>query len=120
MPNPPHVAATVAEQLRVVDGFARDERPDIVERLSSLDAHLAGLPAADTDLQLSIKDRGRPGQKTTLECWIAGHNRLIASSSQEPLSTALAEVRDDLRRQLDEVKSRREPGHNGHHAADQI
>lgn len=111
VPDSPNAPATIAEQLRVVDGFTQAERRTIVERLGSLDTQLASLLAADTDLQLSIKDRGRPGQKVILECWVAGRNRLIASSSKNLLMMALVEVRDDLRRQLagsnDRVRSHR-------------
>ena len=99
----PQVPATIAAQLRVVDGFAQDERPGIVERLGSLDTQLAAHPAAVTDLELSIKDRGRPGQKVTLECWIAGQTRVVATSSRQQLSGALTEVRDEVRRQLSDA-----------------
>jgi hypothetical protein len=69
--NAPHSPATVAEQLRVGTG-TQDERPGIVEQLSSLDTRLSTHPAAETDMELSIEDRDRPGQKVTLERWIAG------------------------------------------------
>lgn len=110
--NAPHTPATVAERLRVGAGFAADERPSIVEQLTSLDARLATYPAAETDMELSIKDRDRPGQKLTLECWIAGRSRLVATSEQRQLSLALTEVRDDLRRQLNDAKTRTEPRNN--------
>jgi len=110
--NPARDSATIAERLRVGAGFAQQERPAIVERLSSLDARLATYAATDTDLELSIKDRDRPGQKVTLECWIAGQQRLVATSAEENLADALADVRDDLRRQLDDAKTRSEPRNN--------
>ncbi len=50
----------------------------------------------------------------TLECWIAGRSRLVATSSLRRLPAALAEVRDDLRRQLDDAKTRTEPRNNRH------
>ncbi|MBN1171415.1 MAG: HPF/RaiA family ribosome-associated protein [Micromonosporaceae bacterium] len=112
--NSPHVPATIAERLRVVDGFAQEERPGIVERLRSLDTHLTTYPASATDLELSIKDRGRPGQKVTLECWIAGQTRLVATSAKEQFSVALTDVRDELRRQLSDAKTRTEPRNNRH------
>jgi ribosome-associated translation inhibitor RaiA len=113
-PNAPNVPATVTERLRVVDGFTQHERSGIVERLGSLDTRLAAYPAAATDLELSIKDRGRPGQKVTLECWIAGQTRLVAISFAEQLAVALTEVREELRRQLNDAKTREEPRSNRH------
>jgi ribosome-associated translation inhibitor RaiA len=112
--NAPHSPARVAGQLRVGAGFAADERPGIVEQLNSLDARLATHPAAETDMELSVKDRDRSGQRLTLECWIAGRSRLVATSEHRQLSTALMEVRDDLRRQLNDAKTRTEPRNNRH------
>jgi ribosome-associated translation inhibitor RaiA len=108
----PHVPATVAGQLRVGSGFSADERLGIVEQLRSLDTRLATHPAAETDMELSIKDRDRSGQRLTLECWVAGRSRLVATSEQRELSAALIEVRDDLRRQLNDAKTRTEPRNN--------
>ena len=69
--NAPHNPATVAGQLRVGTGFTQDERPGIVEQLSSLDTRLSTHPAAETDMELSIKDRDRPGQ-TVVACHVDG------------------------------------------------
>ena len=112
--NAPHTPANVADRLRVGAGFTADERPGIVEQLSSLDARLATHPAAETDMELSVKDRDRSGQKVTLECWIAGRPRLVATSEERQMSVALTEVRDDLRRQLNDAKTRTEPRNNRH------
>ena len=112
--NAPYAPATVAACLRVGAGFADHERPGIVEHLRSLDARLATHPAGETEMELSVKDRGRPGQKLTLECWIAGHNRLVATSFHRQLPAALTEVREDLRRQLNDAKTRAEPRNNRH------
>lgn len=112
--NVPPSPATVAERLRVGAGFSADERSGIVEQLNSLDARLATYQAAETDMELSVKDRDRPGQKVTLECWIAGQSRLVATSDEPQLSTALTEVRDGLRRQLNDAKTRTEPRNNRH------
>lgn len=105
---------TVARRLRLGSGFAAAERPDLVERLSSLDNALAAFPADSVELELSMKDRDRPGQTTTMQCWIAGSPRLVSTSSQQALTASLVEVRDDLRRQIDDAKSRHAPQHNRH------
>ncbi len=101
--------ATVATQLRLGSGFAAAERPDILERLASLDPALAAFGASTVELELSMKDRERHGQATTLQCWIAGWPRLVATSSRPAFVSSLVEVRDDLRRQLDDAKDRATP-----------
>lgn len=110
-PDDGHDPATVAARLRLGSGFAAAERPDILERLSSLDHALAAFAADVVELELSMKDRDRPGQSTTLQCWVAGWPRLVATSSQPAFVSALVEVRDDLRRQLDDAKARSTPRH---------
>lgn len=102
-------AATIDLQLRVGAGFTEDERPDIVRRFASLDARLRRFAAVDVDMELSIKDRGQPGQKVTLECWIARMTRVVATSHHDDLDAALIEVRDDLRRQINDAKTKTEP-----------
>ncbi|APE38658.1 hypothetical protein BOX37_23445 [Nocardia mangyaensis] len=109
---PEQHAATVAGQLRLGSGFATAERPDIIERLSSLDNALAAFLSDAVELELSMKDRDRPGQATTLQCWLTGWPRLVSTSSHQALTASLVEVRDDLRRQLDDVKSRNAPQRN--------
>lgn len=102
-------SATVDTQLRVGAGFTEDERPDIVARFAPLDARLTRFAAVDVDMELSIKDRDRPGQKVTLECWIARMTRIVATSQLTDLDAALIEVRDDLRRQINDAKTKSEP-----------
>jgi ribosome-associated translation inhibitor RaiA len=69
---------------------------------------------------VSVKDRQARGQKVTLECWIAGRQKIVTTSSEEDLHAALNDVRDDLRRRLNDAKTKQEPRHNRHlreHAA---
>ncbi|MEV2242664.1 HPF/RaiA family ribosome-associated protein [Micromonospora sp. NPDC049891] len=106
--------ATVAKCLRLGAGFADRERDRIVEQFATLDARLAGFHADATDMELSVKDREAKGQKVTLECWIAGRQRVVATSTEEDLHAALNDVRDDLRRQLNDAKTRQEPRNNKH------
>ncbi|MFG1951015.1 HPF/RaiA family ribosome-associated protein [Micromonospora sp. NPDC048830] len=106
--------ATVAECLRVGAGFSQGDRNWIVERFATLDARLAGFHADATELEVSVKDRNARGQRVTLECWIAGRQRVVTTSTEEDLRTALNDVRDDLRRRLDDAKTRQEPRSNKH------
>jgi ribosome-associated translation inhibitor RaiA len=106
--------ATVDGCLRVGAGFSQGDRNWITEQLATLDARLATFNADKTELEVSVKDRAARGQKVTLECWIAGRQKIVTTSSEEDLHAALNDVRDDLRRQLNDAKTRQEPRHNRH------
>ncbi len=106
--------ASVASCLRIGVGFDSGEHAHVIEHLSSLDKRLRTFPAASTELELTTKDRDRPGQTTTLECWVAGRARVVGTSSEADIDKALVEVRDHVRRQLDEAKTRREPQNYRH------
>ena len=102
-------APTVSETLRLSNGLAPSELDQAVAALGRLDPLLRSYPAGTVELQLSIKERGTPSQRTTLEAWIAGRQRVIATSSRTYLDGALAEVRDELARQLNDAKNRAGP-----------
>jgi ribosome-associated translation inhibitor RaiA len=106
--------ATVAGCLRVGAGFSQGDRNWIAERFVPLDARLAAFHADATELEVSVKNREARGQKVTLECWIAGRQKIVTTSSEEDLHAALNDVRDDLRRRLNDAKTRQEPRHNKH------
>lgn len=106
--------ATVAECLRVGAGFSQGDRNWIAEQFATLDARLAGFHADATELEVSVKDREAKGQKVTLECWIAGRQKIVTTSAEEDLHAALNDVRDDLRRRLNDAKTKQEPRHNKH------
>jgi ribosome-associated translation inhibitor RaiA len=104
----------VAECLRAGAGFSQGDRNWIAEQFATLDARLAGFHADATELEVSVKDRAARGQKVTLACWIAGRQKLVTTSGEEELHDALNDVRDDLRRRLNDAKTRQEPRHNKH------
>ncbi len=106
--------ATVGECLRVGHGFSQSDRNWIAEQFVTLDARLASFHADTTELEVSVKDREARGQKVTLECWIAGRQKIVTTSSEEDLNAALHDVRDDLRRRLNDSKTKQEPRHNKH------
>ena len=106
--------ATVQGCLRVGAGFAQGDRNWIAEQFGTLDARLAGFHADTTELEISVKDREARGQKVTLECWIAGRQKIVTTSEEEDLHAALNDVRDDLRRKLNDAKTKQEPRHNRH------
>lgn len=106
--------ATVNECLRVGAGFAQGDRAWIADHFGMLDARLASFHADATELEVSVKNRETKGQKVTLECWIAGRQKIVTTSAEEDLQAALNDVRDDLRRRLNDAKTRQEPRHNKH------
>lgn len=106
--------ATVADCLRVGAGFSQRDRAWIVEEFATLDNRLAAFEAEATELEVSVKDRAARGQKVTLECWVAGRQKIVTTSSEEDLRAALHDVRDDLRRRINDAKTRQEPGHQKH------
>lgn len=104
----------VGDRLRLGTGFAEEERGTIVERFGALDARLRSFAADTVDLELSVKERDGADQRVTLECWLAGQPRIVATSARPALGAALIEVRDDMVRQIDELKTRQEPRNNAH------
>jgi ribosome-associated translation inhibitor RaiA len=110
----PANAATVDGCLRVGGGFSRGDRNWIVEQFTTLDGRLASFTADTTELEVSVKDRAAKGQKVTLECWIAGRQKIVTTSLEEDLHAALHDVRDDLRRKLNDSKGKQEPRNNRH------
>jgi ribosome-associated translation inhibitor RaiA len=106
--------ASVGECLRVGAGFSQGDLNWIAEEFATLDGRLAGFHADSTELEVSVKDRQARGQKVTLECWIAGRQKIVTTSGEEDLKAALHDVRDDLRRRLNDSKTKQEPRHNRH------
>ena len=104
--------ATVEGSLRLGGGLHPDERSTMVEHLRALDRRLRSFRADAVELQLTVKERDEASQRTTLEAWIAGWPRLVATSNQGALVPAVNEVRDDLIRQITDHKTRTEPRNN--------
>lgn len=101
--------ASVESSLRLGSGFESQERDSIVAGWSKLTSRLGSFPEGAVELELSVKERATPSQRTVLEAWITGSDRLVATSEEPDLDKALIEVRDDLIRQLTDAKNRTEP-----------
>jgi ribosome-associated translation inhibitor RaiA len=101
--------ATLEEHLRLGAGFAVADRPRIIRALSALGPHLSGWGHGQVDLEVSLKDTEGPDQKVTLQAWLGGRIHLVATSHEHDLDHALAEVRKELIRQIEDERSRREP-----------
>lgn len=90
------------QRLRIVSEFREEERTYVLEQLGNkLDKRLARYGAEKVELELSVKERGTPSQKVVLECWIAGQPRMVATSNEAELQSALHDVREDLFKQID-------------------
>jgi ribosome-associated translation inhibitor RaiA len=100
---------TLEEHLRLGAGFAAADRPRILGALSALAPHLSGWEHNQVHLEVSLKDAEGPDQRVTLQAWLTGRAHLVATSQKRDLDHALAEVRRDLIRQIEDEKSRREP-----------
>jgi ribosome-associated translation inhibitor RaiA len=100
---------TLEERLRLGVGFAAADRMRVLAALSALAPHLSGWERDQVDLEVSLKDIERPDQKVTLQAWLAGRAHLVATSHARDIDHALADVRRDMIRQLEEERSRREP-----------
>lgn len=105
----PRERASVESSLRLGSGFGPEERARIVADWGNLSNRLQSFPESAVELELSVKERATPSQRMVLEAWIAGSDRLVATSEQPDLDNALTEVRDDLIRQLSTAKNRTEP-----------
>src|SRR4029453_7364152 len=101
--------ATLDERLRLGAGFAEADRARIVGALSALTPHLSGWEHDQVAPEGALKATEGPDQKVTLQAWLAGRAHLVATSHERDLDHALADVRKDLIRQIEEERSRREP-----------
>lgn len=101
--------ATVESSLRLGHGFDASEWDRIVDGSGPLTSRLGSFSNGTVELEISVKERGKPSQRTVLEAWIAGQDRLVATSEQPEIDRAIVEVRDDLIRQITDAKNRTEP-----------
>jgi ribosome-associated translation inhibitor RaiA len=92
----------LAERMRIVTEFRDDERGYVLDTLGGkLDKRLSRWDAEQVELELSVKERDTPSQKVVLECWIAGEPKMVATSNEAELQSALHDVREDLFKQID-------------------
>lgn len=97
------------DRLRIVSEFKREDHEHVRSILfGRLEKRLLHWEPEQVELELSVKERDTEKQRTVLEAWIAGVPHLAATSDERDLDKALAEVRDDLHRQLDKVVTKRE------------
>jgi ribosome-associated translation inhibitor RaiA len=106
--------ATVAESLTVHGDVSEDDVARIHDHWAKLDARLRSFDQGTVSLQLFVKERDTKGQHVTLEVKVDGHAPMVATSSNSDFERALNEVRDEMIRQLTDMKSKSEPRNNKH------
>ena len=99
--------------LHVGAGFKEQERPHVLETLSTLGPHLLGRwDPRDIDVEVSLQDRGRKEQRVTLRTTLPGLPPLVAVADNRDITRALHEAKHELIRQVEHQKSARESMHN--------
>jgi hypothetical protein len=104
--------------LRLGAGLEDGDQRRVLTALATLESHLSRWEPDQIDLEASVKDRGGPDQKVTLQMWPAGWPHLVAVARDRDLDHALLEARKELIRQLEDERSRRKPvkgGRASHH-----
>lgn len=92
-------------------GVTQSDRQLMEETLHQVVTRLAAMKAG-VEAQLSIKDRGSSDPKTTLEVWVQGLPRLVATSDQMEPRDAFNEVGANIVKQVNVASERREPRNN--------
>lgn len=105
----PH--AKVADCLTVHGDLEAPEIELLIDHWAKLDARLRSFEPGTVQLDLYVKDRGKPSQHLTLEATISRWPVLVATSSDEGLEHALNVVRDEMIRQITDAKDRHSPRH---------
>ncbi len=88
------------DQLSLGSGFTPADRDMVVERLAQLNRRLRHFPANGAWLELTVKGREENGQKVTLLADLKGFPSFVSTSDDPDLRAALADVRDDMIRQV--------------------
>ncbi len=96
--------------LHVGAGFKENERPHILETLSTLGPHLLGRwDPRDVVVEVSLQDRGGKEQRVTLRTSLPGGPPLVAVAENPDITHALSDAKRELIRQLEHQKSARDP-----------
>ena len=98
----------LADRVRFGGGFRESDRALVGRTLSQALGRLAHSDRS-WELELSVKDRDAPGQSVTLEAWVPGKTRLVATSQLPDLRDALNDVGADLLTQFNRARDMRDP-----------
>lgn len=92
-------------------GLSNADRPLIEQTLRQAHRRL-DLTAMSYAGELSVRDRDKPGMKTTLEIWLRGRPRIVVTSAEPDLRDALNEVGARVVTAVDATLARRRPIRN--------
>jgi ribosome-associated translation inhibitor RaiA len=104
--------ASVAASLQLTHGFHASELERIIGLLARLDERMKSFREDAVELHLGVKERDTVSQRMVLEARVAGRPTMVATSEISDVDAAIAEVRDDLIRQITDAKNRTEPQNN--------
>ena len=105
-PNADSTRASLS-QLNLGDGFTEDDRTKVVERLGQLNRRLQRFPAQGTVLTVTVKNRQTPAQHVRLELSAPHYAPIVATSHETDLMAALADVRQDMIRRINDIVGKR-------------
>jgi ribosome-associated translation inhibitor RaiA len=108
----PRVTSPLDNALRLGAGFQDDDRPWLLDALSALSTHLARWDPSEVEAEISVKDRDGKEQQVTLRLALPGYPPLVAKVVDRNLVAAIAEVKRQVIRQVEDEKSKREPKDN--------
>ncbi len=100
-----------AARVRFAGGIGEADRDLVADTLSQLISRFDHVDR-DWEMELSVKDRDHPGMVTTLEVWIPGRKRLVATSQEPELRAGLNDCGADLLRQFTREREQRTPRAN--------
>jgi hypothetical protein len=103
-------ARVLEERLRLGAGFGAEERGHVLEICPTLSRHLAHWSPEQVDLEISVKNRGGRELKVPPQAWLPRWPSLVATSTDRELDHALIEVYNDMIRQIEDGRTKRELG----------
>jgi hypothetical protein len=97
----------LGQRLRLGPGLLDEDRDRVLGVLAALDRHLAPWKPEHVRIRGSVRHRGEPSQRVTLEVLLPAWPTLIASCDERDLDRALVEVRKDVIRKIEDERERR-------------
>jgi len=103
----------LVDRVRFGGGFSEKDRELVSQTLSQALGRFAHSDKS-WEMELSVKDRESAGQSVTLEAWVPGKSRMVATSQLADLRDALNDVGTDLLRQFNRAREMKDPSTNRH------
>jgi hypothetical protein len=94
------------ERVRLEDGYHEDDLPFIERTLSQLFHQLERFDPSLVHIGLRVKDRGRPGMRTSIELCVSGLPTMVGVSELTDTKDALNDAESKVVAQLREAADR--------------